>query len=298
MHRFVGRLYGLVLSALLCAPFVAADASKPIVTLPLLQSARGSIQVQISSSNGVPLRVMFDTAASNSILFDHEGTQEVQRELGPEYYVYFPFTDRLLGFQLIDWFTLPLGKHSFTSNNWVTGPWKPTGLFPGRETPNYDVIAGRDVFRAYGVEVDKGRRRVNLYESGHDFAAHYETTLELVDINPLMAVSVMFARADTNEVAEKLMLIDTGFSGVLMFASEEELTLLGADATTPPSETLKTALSIEATLAVGGMRPIAQNIFLVSKGSFQADGILGMSFLNHYRYAFDLSAGKLYLTER
>ncbi|WP_262695478.1 hypothetical protein [Kordiimonas aquimaris] len=277
---------------------MAAGDLDPIVTLPLERNERGGLHVRTQSSDGIPLRLVFDTAAANSILFDHAGTDMVSRKLGRDQHVYFPFTDRLLGFRLINQFTIELGRHTFTSNNWVSGPWKPTGLFPGRETPNYDAIAGRDVFTTYAVAVDPRERMLSLYDSGRDFEDHYDTVLQLVETNEHMAVSVSITRSDTGETQDKLMIIDTAFPGVLMFANESELEILNVDELATPAETLPTAIVVPSMLGVGRMDPIEQNVLIVSKGGFTADGVLGTAFLNNYRYAFDMAAKKIYLSER
>ena len=66
-----------------CSLFLmAASVPEPIVSLPLERSERVGLHVRTYSSEGVPLRVVFDTAAANSILFDHEGTVKVSRTLG------------------------------------------------------------------------------------------------------------------------------------------------------------------------------------------------------------------------
>ena len=296
MLRFV-KLRCLIVAAFLPA-LTAADALEPIVILPLERSERGGLHVRIQSSEGVPLRLLFDTAAANSILFDHEGTLKVSRNLGRDQHVYFPFTDRLLGFRLINQFTIELGTHTFTSNNWVSGPWKPTGLFPGRETPNYDAIAGRDVFATYAVAVDPKKRQISLYESGDAFAGQYDTVLNIVEASAHMAVTVSITRSDTGETQDKLMILDTAFPGVLMFADEAELEILNADEMTAPSETLETAIVVLSEVGIGAMEPVMQNILIVSKGGFVADGVIGTAFLNNYRYAFDMAGKKLYLAKR
>lgn len=286
------------MSFMLMAAGISVSDVKPIVSLPLDRSERGGLHVQVLSTEGVPLRVVFDTAAANSILFDHEGTLNVVRKLGRDQHVYFPFTDRLSGFRLIDQFTIEMGGHSFTSNSWVSGPWKPTGLFPGREEPNYDVIAGRDVFNTFAIGVDPRKRKLSLYENGQDLRSIYGEPISLTETNTQMAINMLVTRTDTGVTESKLMIIDTGFPGVLLFASDAELTAIGADELTAPSETLNTAIIVPSMLSVGELTPITQNALIVSKGGFAADGIIGTSFLNNYMYAFDIADKKLYLAEK
>lgn len=287
----------IALTACFAAPVVvAAAAPEPIVSMPLLRDDRGPLKVRTRSEKGVALRVVFDTAAANSILFDHDGTTGVAPTLGRDHMVYFPFTDRLIDYRLIDWFTLNFGKHTFTSNNWVYGPWKQTGLFPGRVEPNYDVIAGRDVFNSFTVAVEPRKGRVKLYNSEDDLSARYRTSVDIVDLNPLIAVPVRYTREDTGETTEKLMIIDTGFPGVLLFADDEELALLGATEFTAPADTIADALIVDGSIQLGELDAREQRALIVSKGAFKADGVLGTGFLNNYRYAFDMEAKKLYLS--
>ena len=278
------------------APASAAAAPEPIVSMRLLRDERGPLKVRTRTDEGVSLRVVFDTAAASSILFDHKGTDDISPALGRGHMVYFPFTDRMIDYRLIDWITLSFGKHTFTSNSWVYGPWKQTGLFPGRAEPNYDVIAGRDVFTSYTVAVDPQKRRVKLYNSGEDLSARYRTSVDIVDLNPLIAVPVTYTRRDTGESTEKLMIIDTGFSGVLMFANAAELAQLQATEYTAPADTIGDALVVDGSIKFAGFPALEQKALIVSKGAFKADGVLGTGFLNNYRYAFDMEAKKLYLT--
>lgn len=278
------------------APATALASAEPIVSMRLMRDDRGPLKVRTRTAGGVPLRVVFDTAAANSILFNHHGTNAVSPALGRKHVVYFPFTDRFIDYKLIDWFTLNFGKHTFTSNNWVYGPWKQTGLFPGREEPNYDVIAGRDVFINFVVAVDPRKGRVKLYKSGVDLSARYQTSVDIVDLNPLIAVPMTYTRFDTGETIEKIMIVDTGFSGVLMFADAAELELLNATEFTAPAETLPAAMIVSGKLQLAGLPALEQRALIVSKGAFQADGVLGTGFLSNYRYAFDLEKKKLYLS--
>lgn len=288
----------LVLSLMISAtPAFAGSKPEPLATLRLLKDERGPIKVKTRSEEGVSLRVVFDTAAANSILFDHKRTNGVGDRLPDGRFVYFPFTDRLIDFQQLDWFALKLGDHMFRSNSWVYGPWKATGLFPGRAEPNYDVIAGRDVFANFVVAVDPEKRRVKLYESGLDLSARYDAVLDLVDLHPLMGVRVTVSRADTGEFSEKLMIIDTGFPGVLLFANEEELARLKADEYTAPADTLGNALLAPGRLQLGDLQFKDQIALIVSKGAFEADGVIGTGFLANFSYAFDLANKKLYVTE-
>ncbi len=288
----------VMLSLLISAtPALAGSKPEPLATLRLLKDERGPIKVKTRSEEGVSLRVVFDTAAANSILFDHRRTNGVGDRLPDGRFVYFPFTDRLIDFQQLDWFALKLGDHMFHSNSWVYGPWKATGLFPGRAEPNYDVIAGRDVFANFVVAVDPEKRRVKLYESGLDLTARYDTVLDLVDLNPLMGVRVTVNRTDTGELSEKLMIIDTGFPGVLLFANEEELVRLQADEFTAPADTLGDAILAPGRLQLGDLEFKEQVALVVSKGAFEADGVIGAGFLANFSYAFDLSSQKLYLSE-
>lgn len=287
-------MLSLMISAV---PAFAGSRPEPLATLRLLKDERGPLKVKTRSEEGVPLRVVFDTAAANSILFDHQRTSGVGDRLPDGRFVYFPFTDRLIDFQQLDWFALKLGDHMFRSNSWVYGPWKATGLFPGRDEPNYDVIAGRDVFTNFVVAIHPEKRRVKLYESGLDLTARYDAVLDLVDLNPLMGVRVTVNRADTGELSEKLMIIDTGFPGVLLFANEEELERLKADEYTAPAETLSDALLAPGRLQLGNLQFKEQIALIVSKGAFEADGVIGTSYLSNFSYAFDFASKKLYLTE-
>lgn len=287
-------MLSLMISAI---PASAGSKPEPLATLRLLKDERGPIKVKTRSEEGVSLRVVFDTAAANSILFDHKRTNGVGDRLPDGRFVYFPFTDRLIDFQQLDWFALKLGDHMFRSNSWVYGPWKSTGLFPGRAEPNYDVIAGRDVFANFVVAVDPEKRRMKLYESGLDLTARYDTVLDLVDLHPLMGVRVTVSRADTGELSEKLMIIDTGFPGVLLFANEEELARLKADEFTAPADTIGDALLAPGRLRLGDLQFKEQIALIVSKGAFEADGVIGTGFLANFSYAFDLANKKLYVTE-
>lgn len=297
MKPGLSLLIGTMLSGLLAYPSAALSSPEPLTSMRLLMDKNGPIKVRSKSKSGVSLRVVFDTAAANSILFDHRRTNGVGDRLEEDQFVYFPFTDRILDFRQLGIFTLKLGKHSFSSNSWVYGPWQSTGLFPGRNEPNYDVIAGRDVFINYAVAVDPKKRRVRLYESGLDLSSRYDTSVDIIDLNPLMGVQVTVSRADTGEVSEKLMIIDTGFPGVLLFANEEELTRLQADEYTAPAETIGNAIIAPGRLKLGELSFKEHTALVVSKGTFEADGIIGTGFLANYRYAFDLLEKKLYLTE-
>lgn len=277
---------------------VAAGVPEPLISLPLEREGRGTLKVLSQSKDGVPLRVVFDSAASNSILFEHAGTADVAREVGGTYPVYFPFTGRILDFKTMGLFTLRFGVHSFTSNSWVTGSWKDTGLFPGRAEPNYDVIAGRDVFNNFALAVDPARGQAALFIAGQDLSARYEASVPITDLEPLIAVRVRTTRLDTGEIANKLMLVDTGFAGVLLFADDDELAALQADEETPLKETLKAPIYVDTVMQIDGMAPEAQRARIVSRGVFEgADGVVGTSFLNNYRYAFDLTVKKLYLAK-
>lgn len=286
----------VILFAVSGAPAMALASPEPIASMRLMRDDRGPLKVRTRSASGVPLRVVFDTAAANSILFNHHRTNAVSPVLGRNHVVYFPFTDRFIDYKLIDWFTLNFGKHTFTSNNWVYGPWKQTGLFPGRKEPNYDVIAGRDVFINFAVAVDPRKGRVKLYKSGEDLSARYKTSVNIVDLNPLIAVPMTYTRFDTGEAVEKLMVVDTGFSGVLMFANAAELEQLNATELTAPAETLPAAMFVAGELQLAGLPALDQRALIVSKGAFQADGVLGTGFLSNYKYAFDLEEKKLYLS--
>lgn len=278
-------------------PSGALNRPEPLASMRLLKDENGPIKVRSKSENGVSLRVVFDTAAASSILFDHGRTSGVGDRLDEDQYVYFPFTDRILDFRQLGFFTLKLGDHRFSSNNWVYGPWKSTGLFPGRNEPNYDVIAGRDVFINFAVAVDPKKRRVRLYESGLDLSGRYDTSVDIIDLNPLMGVKVKVSRKDTGELSEKLMIVDTGFPGVLLFANDEELARLKADEFTAPADTIGDALIAPGRLRLGDLPFKEHTALIVSKGTFEADGIIGTGFLANYRYAFDLLKKKLYLTE-
>ena len=287
----------LFLGLLFASSAAAFSRPEPLISLRLLQDGHGPIKVRMRSEEGVPLRTLLDTASANSILFDHGRTIGVGNRLAEDHFVYFPFTDRMVDFRKLGMFTLKLGKHRFSSNNWVYGPWKSTGLFPGRAEPNYDVIAGRDVFINYAVAVYPRKKRVKLYQSGQDLSSRYETSVDIIDLNPLMAVEVMVKRPESNEQDKKLMILDTGFPGVLLFANEGELAHLKADEFTPPADTIGDAIIAPRKLKFRNL-PFKDHVALVvSKGGFEADGIIGTTFLANYRYAFDLLNKKLYLTE-
>ncbi len=289
-----------VLLAGLTAAAPEANASskpEPLASLRLMQDERGPIKVKTRSEEGVPLRVVFDTAAASSILFDHKHTSGVGDRLQDDHFVYFPFTDRLVDFRQLGLFKLRLGKHEFSSNSWAYGPWKATGLFPGRDEPNYDVIAGRDLFVNFTVAVDPKKRRVRLYESGTDLASTYDQVIDIIDLNSLMAVYVTVGREDTGDLSEKLMIIDTGFPGVLLFANNEELARLKADEYTAPADTLGDALIAPSRMQLGDLPFKKQTALIVSKGTFAADGVIGTGFLANFRYAFDLMSKKLYLSD-
>lgn len=297
MKTVLSCMAGLIMSVSLALPSIASSKPEPLASMRLLKDESGPIKVRSKSENGVSLRVVFDTAAASSILFEHGRTTGVGDRLEQDQYVYFPFTDRILDFRQLGFFTLKLGDHRFSSNSWVYGPWKSTGLFPGRNEPNYDVIAGRDVFINFAVAVDPKKRRVRLYESGQDLSSRYDTSVDIIDLNPLMGVKVTVSRADTGELSEKLMIVDTGFPGVLLFADDQELEELKADEFTAPADTIGNALIAPGRIKLGDLPFKEHTALVVSKGAFEADGIIGTSFLANYSYAFDLLEKKLYLTE-
>lgn len=84
---------------------------------------------------------------------------------------------------------------------------------------------------------------------------------------------------------------------MLLFANEEELTRLQADEYTAPAETIGNAIIAPGRLKLGELSFKEHTALVVSKGTFEADGIIGTGFLANYRYAFDLLEKKLYLTE-
>lgn len=297
MKAILNTILSFVLGLLFTIPSMAFSRPEPLISLRLLQDQYGPIKVRTRSKEGVPLRTLLDTASMNSILFDHGRTVGVGDRLTEDHFVYFPFTNRIVGFRKLGLFTLKLGKHQFSSNSWVYGSWKSTGLFPGRAEPNYDVIAGRDVFINYVVAVDPEKKRVKLYQSGQDLSSRYKTAVDIIELNALMAVEVTVKRMGTNLQDQKLMIIDTGFNGVLLFANEEELAHLKADEFTPPADTIGDALIAPRKLKLGSLSFKDHVALVVSKGEFEADGIIGTAFLANYRYALDLTKKKLYLTE-
>lgn len=274
---------------------------RPIFTLPVIKNADGALHVEVAAGRVKPLAVRIDTAAATSILFEHQETKILRRrlklvedEMTP---VYFPFTDVLMDFQPLESITLTFGTHSYTSNTWVFGPWRPTGLFPGKREPNYDGIAGRDVLVSFAIAIDRKRKNISFYESGGAISGLYNHSLVVETDGPLIIVPIQYQTED-GEWQTKRMVLDTGFNGVILFADDEQLAELDANDTDAPADTIREALFEEGLLKLAGTKPVSGRVIITSKGGFPADGVLGTDLLNGFDYALDVSAKRFYYSER
>lgn len=272
---------------------------RPIFTLPLVANPDGALHVEVAAGRVKPLALRIDTAAATSILFEHNETKVLKRklrlvrdELKP---VYFPFTNILLDFQPLETITLNFGKHSYTSNTWVYGPWRPTGLFPGQSHPTYDGIAGRDVLVSFAIAVDRKRSEISFYESGGTIGDFYDHAIPLELAGSLVVMPVDYQGPD-GVWHTKRMVLDTGFNGVILFADEAQLEELQAQDTDAPADTMKAAMFQEGLLRLPETEPVAGRVIITSKGGFPADGVMGTDFLNRFRYALDVGAKRLYFS--
>ena len=272
---------------------------RPIFTLPLVANPDGALHVEVAAGRVNPLALRIDTAAATSILFEHNETKVLKRklrlvkdELKP---VYFPFTNILLDFQPLETITLNFGKHSYTSNTWVYGPWRPTGLFPGQSHPTYDGIAGRDVLVSFAIAVDRKRSEISFYESGGTIGDFYDHAIPLELAGSLVVMPVDYQGPD-GVWHTKRMVLDTGFNGVILFADEAQLEELQAQDTDAPADTMKAAMFQEGLLRLPETEPVAGRVIITSKGGFPADGVMGTDFLNRFRYALDVGAKRLYFS--
>lgn len=302
--RYVGALVAVfAVAGLLAETAYAQDGlpPHPIFTLPLVDNPDGALHVEVAAGRVKPLALRIDTAAATSILFEHRETKVLKRrlklikdELKP---VYFPFTNILLDFQPLETITLSFGKHSYTSNTWVYGPWRPTGLFPGQSHPTYDGIAGRDVLVSFAVAVDHRRSEISFYESGGAMHAFYDHTLPLELVGSLVTMPIEYQTAN-GTWQTKRMVLDTGFNGVILFADEAQLEELQAQDTDAPAETMKAAMFQQGFLRFADTEPVAGRVIITSKGGFPADGVMGTDFLNRFQYALDVGAKHFYFSNK
>ena len=118
MRTLMLKITGFSLGLLIIVSSAASARPEPLISLRLLRDDHGTIKVHTQSGDGAPLRVLLDTASANSILFEHQRTVGVGERLSEDRFIYFPFTDRVVGFRKLGLFTLKLGKHRFSSNSW------------------------------------------------------------------------------------------------------------------------------------------------------------------------------------
>ncbi len=148
-------------------------------------------------------------------------------------------------------------------------------------------------------DADYGFRSTQLYEEIKDklnFAGYTEVLLRKVGSHYVVS-------ARLNNFHPVKLLLDTGASVTSLNASLlESLGLTGSGTKTITLDTaggrIKSDLITLGSLSIGGQVVSGLDVASLNIAGIEADGLLGMNFLNHFRFVIDQDQRKLYLERR
>lgn len=284
-----------MLFACLAAPLQADTPSAPIASVPIdLTDNRIHAAFVI---DGKPQRLLLDTDASTSLLFESSGVQTGNRGEGVA--ISFPaLASSATGYRLSG-LNIKAGEFSFTSE---------TTLFIGGDEPvisdiggKFTGILGRDFLRRFVVEIVPSEKLMKLYPPGTDLSPHYRLKHALIMQAGSPYIIHRFRLPWETWPTQKKLLLDTGYPGGVVLWNDRHF-----DRATKPKEQQELKEARKGIVYFGIVKfgkLLFRNIPVFVGPSVpdqleDRDGLIGASMFLPFRYVIDLPGEQLLLQPR
>lgn len=246
---------------------------------------------------GQPVRMLLDTGASISILFESNHLQADSLPLDDTIDVSFPaFKTSTSGNKLpkIDY---QADGFSYASNDTIFIRHRHD--ISDALSANIDGILGRDFFEAYVVEIDSVAKIMTLYPNGTKIGHLYRYRHHLfMDDGAPYLVHRSRLPWEMRKTPKKLLL-DIGYPGGIVFWDKKQFEQATSERERPALLEENKGVLYFGLVRFG--RLIFRNIpiFIAPEAPQQAhdrDGIIGATMFRPFRYAIDFNRGSLWLT--
>lgn len=243
--------------------------------------------------DGAQLKVLLDSGASTSVLFDDEIFASIP-STSKSASVLFPALDEEVSGVKLQPISLNLSGQRVQLKDLVLLNDKSN--LKQRLLLRYDGIIGQELFELYTVEVDPALKEIRLFGRGTDLGPKYRTkyTLHLRNGAPHIRMRSKMPWEQTPTAKE--MLVDTGYPGAIVFW--DSMHYRRAAKLTPEVHGKNAAIVGRANFRFGSL---AFNHAPVYLGAYpprqigERDGLIGATILNNFRYAFDFAGKQMWM---
>lgn len=295
----------LIVAALVFTGSVAVrpDSSPPDLPTPLATAPIDLVdnRVEVLLTVGpVPVRMLLDTGASTSLLFETEALDGAGLSLGAARTISFPaFAQGATG-QLVK--ALPLATpDGFALMSDSTIYLRTTEGIVGELGHKFGGILGRDFLSRFVVEVVPSESLMKLYAPGTDLRPQYRLSHDLVMEEDSPYLMHRFRLPWEEWPTTKKLLLDTGYPGGVVLWHDRHF-----DRVTTPEEQASLRAEGKGVVFFGLIRfsKLLYRNLPVYVGPSRAgqledrDGLIGASMFLPFRYVIDLPAGRLLLDAR
>ncbi|WP_262691353.1 pepsin/retropepsin-like aspartic protease family protein [Kordiimonas aestuarii] len=271
--------------------------SSPLASIPIdLSDNRIHATFRIG---GVEQRLLLDTGASVSLLFESEGLNSHDLQLGPEARISFPaFATAATGRRLTG-LVVTAGGFSFTSE--TTLYIRADESIIGDIGKKFSGILGRDFLTRFVVEVVPSEKIMKLYAPGTDLTAGYRVKHDLILEDGIPYLTQRFRLPWEQWPTTKKLLLDTGYPGGVVLWHDRHF-----ERVTTAEEKSQLTAEDKGVVFFGLIRfskLLYRNIpvFVGPSRDGQLDdrdGLIGASMFLPFRYVIDLSGERLLLEPR
>lgn len=276
----------------------AAQTPAPIATAPI-DLTDNRVEVHMKAA-GVPVKLLLDTGASTSLLFESDALNKAGLTFTEERHISFPaFAKGATGVR-ISALTFSAEPNFTVTSDTVLYLKADEGIVADIGT-KFSGILGRDFLRNYVVEIVPSDRVMNIYENGTDLSAHYRLSHNLVMEEDTPYLMHRFRLPWEEWPSTKKLLLDTGYPGGVVLWHDRHFDRVAA-----PDERESLRAEGKGVVFFGLIRfsKLLYRNLAVFVGPSRAgqledrDGLIGASMFLPFRYVIDLSGGKLLMEAR
>lgn len=281
--------------ALVFAGSLTAQSRQDVIATIPFEFENNRIRLTVDL-DGTPLKVLLDSGASTSVLFDGETFANVPTT-SKTASVLFPALDEEVSGVRLQPMQLMLSGLLVQLDDMVLLNNK-TNL-KQRLLLRYDGIIGQEFFERYTVEVDPALKEIRLFARGTDLSTQYRTRYMLHLRNGAPHIRMRSKMPWEQIPTAKEMLVDTGYPGAIVFW--DSMHYRRAAKLTPEVHGKNAAIVGRANFRFGSL---AFNHAPVYLGAFpprqigERDGLIGATILNNFRYAFDFAGKQMWMLSR
>ena len=295
-------IYTLTALLFIFLPIASSDAyatATPLAELPIhIIDNRVVVEASIEQYS---LQLVLDTGASTTAIFESEKQAFPDLQAYGTAHILFPGLDQTIAGSRLIPVPIRFEGHSYLPEKLVRIERRtPVG---NRLNFRFDGVLGQDFFGEYVVEIDPEKLLLRLYSKGTNLSTYFRTkvAMHMKGTAPHIRVNSRMPWEQSKTIVTKTLLLDTGYSGVMVIWSKKHFKWANNQAGQKIAEGKKTGIFTQGPVNFGKVLVLDAPIFLtpnVPKQAVKRDGLFGAMVLVQFHHVIDFSSRLLLLKHK